>query len=147
MYCTFHRRANGHRIQQERVVLAGEKYQKPTASNYRMHIFKYAQKNPCHLSIHISECWSHPIDGVQLVVDHSFVSCLKAETTSRSKLWACFLVPLQAALKSQNNSAVLSQSVCNLFLLPHWKEYLLTSQSQSVVVCICRVHHLYISII
>ena len=77
VYCTFHRRANGHRIQQERVVLAGEKYQKPTASNYRMHIFKYAQKNPCHISIHISECWSHPIDGVQLVVDHSFVSRLK----------------------------------------------------------------------
>mmetsp|Transcript_62364 Transcript_62364/g.98691 ORF Transcript_62364/g.98691 Transcript_62364/m.98691 type:complete len:237 (-) Transcript_62364:828-1538(-) len=61
----FNGRANGHRIQQERVV---------------------------------------PVDGVQLVVDHSFVACL-------------------------------SQSVCNLFLLPHWKEYVMLNTNDQ------RWHH------
>lgn len=73
--------------------------------------------------------------------------CFPPQADQSKQTLGMFSCATPGSTQSQDNSAVLSQSVCNLFLLPHWKEYLLTSQSQSVVVCICRVHHLYISII
>lgn len=79
-----------------------------------------------------------PVDRVQFIVDHSFVSCLAQAARKNTKCLRATTqpcahtpyIPMQPSEPDTSLLAILSQSVRNLLLLPNWKEYLLLTSDK-----------------